>query len=522
MLGRTRLGRSPAVVGTSTPCAAMKRIADRQIQREDGDDPHSIGAEEHTGEQSPSAPQERQPRVIRGLPKRKGLTASPSAPPISNPFAVLSQPEPPKSSSSLFASVQLSPTPKPPAKAEVQPAEYWKGVRGLNWSLTKQLVHVLSQSDELANLHDTLVAFARSYAQHHDDLASQWLGRKPEVKSTETPLPAHDTKPTTSFSFTQPKAPSTTPLSTSFSFSPKANDASLTLKPKEKTLPAPPAASETPAVSSAPSAAAFSFGQAAPHTSAFPFGQAPKSSAPAFSFGPPHAFGANALKPAEKPAEKDERKKERKPAEEEDSAKEAPPAEAPTTEKKESADEETSENKETLTPLVAPQTQERATLPSLPSGGFSFAGKSTQAFLDGKTPKTYTGPKPPTFQVPAGGFSFGSIQPKSAEKDAKDAPNTPSASSVTTDKPITFGSASSTPSHGSPSAPHRFSFGTSPPSGGTSFSFTKSAIGPSFANTAGVASGGSFQFGAAPIAFGTPDHQDQSSTHNEDDPESRE
>ena len=134
----------------------MKRIADRQIQREDGDDPHSIGAEEHAGEQSPSAPQERQPRVIRGLPKRKGLTASPSAPPTSNPFAVLAQPEAPKPSSSPFASVRLAPTPRAPAKAEAQPAEFWKGVRGLNWSLTRQLVHVLNQSDAVSYTHLTL------------------------------------------------------------------------------------------------------------------------------------------------------------------------------------------------------------------------------------------------------------------------------------------------------------------------------------------------------------------------------
>lgn len=515
-LARMGLGRSPAV-GTSTPCAAMKRIADRQIQREDGDDPHSIGAEEHTGEQSVSVPQERQPRVIRGLPKRKGLTASPSAPPASNPFAVLSQPEPPKPTPSLFASVQLSPTRKGPADAEVQPAEYWKGVRGLNWSLTKQLVRVLSQSDELANLHDTLFAFARTYAQHHDDLASKWLGRKSEVKSTASPLSAHDTKPTTSFSFTQPKAPSTTPLSTSFSFTPKTRDISFTRKPEEKTSSSPPAPSEPPAVSLPRPATAFSSGQSAPQTSGFSFGQAPKPSAPAFSFGTSSALGADVLEPVEKLTGKDEDKKEGETAKEKEPVKEDLPAE-----KKESADEETSEKKETPASVEAPQTQEQAALPSLPSGGFSFAGKSTQSFLDGKAPKTFTGPKPPTFQVPAGGFSFGSSQPKEAENIAKEAPRTPSAPSVTTDKPITFGSASSTPSHDSPSAPHRFSFGTSPPNKGTSSSFTKSAIGPSFANTAGVASGGSFQFGAAPIAFGTPDPQDQSSTHNVDDPESRE
>ena len=499
----------------------MKRIADRQIQREDGDDPHSIGAEEHAGEQSPSAPQERQPRVIRGLPKRKGLTASPSAPPTSNPFAVLAQPEAPKPSSSPFASVRLAPTPRPPAKAEAQPAEFWKGVRGLNWSLTRQLVHVLNQSDELANLHDTLVAFARIYARHHDDLASKWLRRTPDDKATETPLPAHDTKSSTSFSFTQPKDASAPTLSTSFSFTPKRNDTSFHPQPQETTSPAPSAPSTTPAMSPAPPSVAFSFGKAAPHTSAFSFGQAPTSSASAFSFGASSALGADALKPAEKPAVKDEQTNDRPPEEANSAVKEAPPPEDAPPEK-ESAHEETSEKKETLTPGVAPPTQERAPLPSLPSGGFSFAGKSTQAFLDGKAPKTFTGPKPPTFQVPTGGFSFGSSQSKKTNKDTKDPPKTPSAPSVTTNKPIAFGSASPAPSHGAPSAPHRFSFGTSPPSEGTSSPFTKSAIGPSFANTAGVASGGSFQFGSAPIAFGTPDPQDQSSTTTVDDPESRE
>lgn len=499
----------------------MKRIADRQIQREDGDDPHSIGAEEHAGEQSPSAPQERQPRVIRGLPKRKGLTASPSAPPTSNPFAVLAQPEAPKPSSSPFASVRLAPTPRPPAKAEAQPAEFWKGVRGLNWSLTRQLVHVLNQSDELANLHDTLAAFARIYARHHDDLASKWLKRQPEVKAPETPLSAHDTKPSTSFSFTQPKDASAPAVSTSFSFTPKRHDASSHPKPQETTSPAPSAPSPTPAVSSAPPSKAFSFGTAAPHTSAFSSGQAPTSSASALSFGASSALGADALTPAKKPAVPDEQKQDPASDEANNVVKDAPPPEDGPPEKV-SAHEETSEKKETLTPAVAPPTQERAALPSLPSGGFSFAGKSTQTFLDGNAPKTFTGPKPPTFQVPAGGFSFGASQSKESKKDTKDPPTTPSAPSVTTNKPITFGSATSTPSHGSPTAPHRFSFGTSPPSGGTSSSFTKSAIGPSFANTAGVASGGSFQFGAAPIAFGTPDAQDQSSTPSVDDPESRE
>ena len=175
----------------------MKRIADRQIQREDGDDPHSVGPDTSGSDNvAPVNAQEREPRVIRGLPKRKGLKAAASTPP-SNPFAMLAsgsspsisparsgpnagtgqgvspslsmpsmpataRAEPPKAPS-LFASVELKPpsssqstspldppsfgqsnsSSKPASSTSSSvsatassharvPVEYWTNVRGLN------------------------------------------------------------------------------------------------------------------------------------------------------------------------------------------------------------------------------------------------------------------------------------------------------------------------------------------------------------------------------------------------------
>ncbi|WFD25101.1 hypothetical protein MNAN1_000064 [Malassezia nana] len=182
----------------------MKRIAERQIQREDGDDPHSFV--EDAPSEGASAPSSREaaPRVIRGLPKRKGLAPSPSAPALSaNPFSQLSSVP---SSGPLFSHVQLAPAtssaptkpanpaplptsvsqpvlpaaPKAPAPAPA-PAphaelEYWKGLRGLNWSMIRHFIRVWNASDELADLHATLVQFAETYQAHHDALAKKWLG----------------------------------------------------------------------------------------------------------------------------------------------------------------------------------------------------------------------------------------------------------------------------------------------------------------------------------------------------------
>ena len=217
----------------------MKRIAERQIQREDGDDPHAV--EDATTEAaSTHMPREAAPRVIRGLPKRKGVAPSPSAPALSaNPFAQLA---PATSSSSLFGQVQLTPksssgsaptAPKGPAPLPTslsQPVlpvatkptptthnelEYWKGVRGLNWSMIRHLVQVWNASDELADFHTTLLQFAAAYREHHEALASKWLGH-----TLETSSQALGSAPTESASLSSPKAAMSTagPSKSAFSF----------------------------------------------------------------------------------------------------------------------------------------------------------------------------------------------------------------------------------------------------------------------------------------------------------------
>ena len=217
----------------------MKRIAERQIQREDGDDPHAV--EDATTEAaSTHMPREAAPRVIRGLPKRKGVAPSPSAPALSaNPFAQLA---PATSSSSLFGQVQLTPksssgsaptAPKGPAPLPTslsQPVlpvatkptptthnelEYWKGVRGLNWSMIRHLVQVWNASDELADFHTTLLQFAAAYREHHEALASKWLGH-----TLETSSQALGSAPTESASLSSPKAVMSTagPSKSAFSF----------------------------------------------------------------------------------------------------------------------------------------------------------------------------------------------------------------------------------------------------------------------------------------------------------------
>lgn len=725
----------------------MKRIADRQIQREDGDDPHSISAEDGGGEDVPTTPHEHKPRVIRGLPKRKGGTpiASPGTAAGANPFALLAQPNvsapaSEQSKTSLFANVQLkpaSPTAKPsapptsafpaaPAAATAASAaprhthEYWKGVRGLNWSLTRQLVNVLSQSDELANLHDTLVKFAHTYERYHDELAAKWLGvhkMNPSSASQDTNAPAAPT--TTSFSFTKPaqsapvppKPDAPTPAD-SFG-GPQEKSLGTGVKPPLLTFAPKQDVNTTQGALSTPKPQAtpgFSFGQhkepaekqgftfaqssekddmglgsglkgdkqsasgfvfgakdEKPNTNGFSFGakETVKSSTPGFSFGTKEsdkvskgflsasqekntgtdsfAFAAKksdkpggfvfagtkendkhtnfgfAPRASEKPSvsgfsfhasdspsvtafdagnkssasafstntggfafnsgstaasslphgktalSQSEQLSNDETKSSTDQGSFMQPQNDKTSASKGGLNEESESNKDIDANTGGEVNEEhkgdkldKPVPPSLPSTGFSFAGKSTKTFLSGAAPKPFTGPAPPQFQMPAGGFSFGKLAAN--EKLAKDkplepseqvdkpadeahvtevsakepgsndsAPSTPSKPTVTTNKSITFGSASSAQTSGSPSAPHRFSFGTSPPlsSNSTSPSFTKSAIGPSFANTTGVAAGGSFKFGAAPIAFGSPENEneDDISTQSKDDadaPKSRE
>ena len=922
----------------------MKRIADRQIQREDGDDPHSVGPDTSGSDNvAPVNAQEREPRVIRGLPKRKGLKAAASTPP-SNPFAMLAsgsspsisparsgpnagtgqgvspslsmpsmpataRAEPPKAPS-LFASVELKPpsssqstsplnppsfgqsnsSSKPASSTSSSvsatassharvPVEYWTNVRGLNWSLVKELVNVLNRSDELANLQDVLVQFTQTYVKFHAELDEKWLphtkqqgadttttspaapssfptqtpAQQPSMKTAPFSLPAttssfsfsppsHAAKPpqpsistTSSFQNDKPKfaglgsgtssvvstssitAPTfsfkpagsnvagssqaSTP-SSSFSFIPQSDpkieqpaasqkndtqsftlgsapsvfssyesapkstatatetatssasaplpksaptaslpvshppaplapslntstrtlpsgafgsasslisfasvdkpapgmgpvdksaggsqvslkstqdskaDSSLTshpsfgtsFSPSFKTKPSTSSGFGTQANSSfgdkdnsavntacrtgegkdqvsgkgsTAFGSSFSFAPAAkpsasspyptsqptngaavevhqsnkengdhdtgvdatisstsagastfppkPATSAFnsgfSFASVPKANGSAFTAMTKPAADvpiASAFSASSKSKANDASgslpafsfsatsQPEKNPSASTPSASilttEKPSSEAesyrPTqsslghTNEQPAAGDAQAQTKDPSTSMQdrsARELQSKPQLPTLPSTGFSFAGKTTRSFLDGKTSavQPISETKPPTFQVPVGGFSFGkpsttekkeqaqldmkaASDPSNSDTAAKEKngselssktseksdnlPQTPSKPAVTTSKPITFGSASSSRSQASPSAPHRFSFGTSPSSAdaSTSPSFTKAAIGPSFANTTGVSTGGSFQFGTTPISFGQADNSKDIATHSSD------
>jgi len=280
----------------------MKRIAERQIQREDGDDPHAVVDDAATDSASTQMSREAAPRVIRGLPKRKGLMPSPSAPALSaNPFAQLA---PTPSPESPFGNIQLTsksskapcapqrPAPLPtsvshpalpsaskPAPAAHNELEYWKGVRGLNWSMARHFVQVWNASDELADLHATLVQFAAAYREHHEALASKWLGHALEAP-IQTPSTSLYVKPaqaasteTTSSSTSKVGLPSSGPSKPAFSFGDKPASSQLFSFGAEK-----PKASE-PANSAEIAKPSFSFDTSKPATSE------PAPVKPSFSFG---------------------------------------------------------------------------------------------------------------------------------------------------------------------------------------------------------------------------------------------
>ncbi|KAL4401392.1 hypothetical protein ACI68E_001031 [Malassezia pachydermatis] len=598
----------------------MKRIAGRQIQREDGDDPHAI-EEDHPNEapsERSSAPQP--PRVIRGLPKRKGLTPSAGAPTVS-PFAIgAANPSPaanPAASSSLFSSVNLTSKPsstpaatlsplaavqlstKPsnasssPTAPSTTPAKldsptttkkdvtgYWKALRGLNWSLAREMVSMFNTGDELADWHDTLVQMAQKYQQHHTSMRSKYLGTttttsKPATASSQSafavpsssntssafsasakttaPTERNDTpRPTKTTvlpmsssmpSWTMPSAPKETeappvkkPSAPAFSFKvPEPVQPAKTEKPvpprtKENTSPAP----------TLPSLPAGGFSFAGQSTNAFfnttsgasdtPAGvKAPALSVPkgGFSFGQAAEEEDSEEEDGNDEEEKNDAQDEEDEEDDDDDDNDEEEDDDDAEEKEEDADEEG--NKEPTNG----EKDTKPTAPSVPAGGFSFAGQATSSFFNTSSTAPMSGVKAPAFSVPSGGFSFAGTQISKSSTTTKDtsAPATPSKTGVTTKKPITFGSANAasvTPLFGttstpSPSEPHRFSFGTSPSSStasgsapSTSPSFTNKAIGPSFANTTGVSSSGSFQFGAKPISFGTPETQ-----KTEEEPQSK-
>lgn len=158
------------------------------------------------------------------------------------------------------------------------------------------------------------------------------------------------------------------------------------------------------------------------------------------------------------------------------------------------------------------QAEPQAATPQPPRFGnlsFSFAGQSADKIMSKSKPSDESS-KAPTFDIPAGGFSFAGSSfsaPSSAAPESKQ--DEPQGSKTSDNKPepvgtpprnvgsgahIKFGSApgkSPVTSVPSDTSPHRFTFGTS-----------QSPVGNSFANTAGAPSG-AFHFGA-PINFDSP------------------
>ncbi|WFC98168.1 non-specific serine/threonine protein kinase [Malassezia yamatoensis] len=207
----------------------MKRIADRQIQREDGEDPHAVDSEASDSQpKQDAAPQQ---RAIRGLPKRRAPgTSSPAvAQPIANPFASIGStstvkpgsepqktpaanpfanlaPNAPTAQQSLSVSasvpaftfntkgVQSQPeSSNAPDNTEAQSTdrksvsektdsrplsseksrndiEIYKNIRGLNWSFIRALVNSFNQSSDCANFAPVLSAFEQQYTQHYNTI----------------------------------------------------------------------------------------------------------------------------------------------------------------------------------------------------------------------------------------------------------------------------------------------------------------------------------------------------------------
>ena len=164
---------------------------------------------------------------------------------------------------------------------------------------------------------------------------------------------------------------------------------------------------------------------------------------------------------------------------------------------------------EQITGIQAEPQNEAPQPPRFGNLSFSFAGQSADKIISKSKPSGESS-KAPTFDIPAGGFSFAgssfSASNSAASKSKQDEPqssntadNKPTPVStpprnVGSDTHIKFGSApGKSPVAGVPSdtSPHRFTFGTG-----------QSPVGNSFANTAGVPSG-AFHFGA-PINFDSP------------------
>lgn len=482
----------------------MKRIAERQIQREDGDDPHSVAAE--TADDSEAtvckcartltqAPVESQPRVIRGLPKRRGARAaapgmpatapaqsSPSASPFSgvqlskpaSPFAgvQLSKPASPlagvqlnkpdlpsthapdknASTASLGApaspltSVQLNmsaPHTEPAAlaapKAELAktstpaPYEYYRDLRGLNWSLAKRMLCIFNESAELANMHAALEEFARVYDEHHTSISVKWLKtplRKVE-KTTSSTAQVESHSAVESLRTAVNKAQADLAKARADADLARAQVDKAKAEADRAVAEAQVAADKAQAAARAELDKAKADARAARTAEAEARTEVErlqvdvrKAQADALKarsdVSDAKASAAQTIVDTEAKARADV---EAAWAEAETKAREEVEAKADTDAKdktEEDAKAMAEIGKESNVPTMdaIPSTPSMAP-PMPPAGGFSFAGKPTNSFLsDIQLPSAPKDAKPPTFTLPAGGFSFGATPTVSTKRES--------------------------------------------------------------------------------------------------------
>lgn len=503
---------------------AMKRIADRQIQREDGDDPHAVSenAEEIPGGQPVPPPQH---RPIRGLPKRRlggqatqppPVAPTPPPAPSSSPFANVSlqskplfgdvnlsnSAQPPSSSSttsaeapapSLFSGVNLTQQPAPashPRALSAYPTatatavsdtskpgpseQFYTAIRGLNWSLAQSVVDMFNNSDGFDDMLSALEVTKNTYQRHRDGIIGQHLGRQPTVNSDTIQSSAKASQHNNALGERATGITDNTRKDTLTTFIPTA--------PKETTQVGH---MESPHNEGGVNGLGHEKPLESELTSDLGRAQGPDDKDKARGKDENHAVAHEPNGKREKEGESDTNDNVRDSNEKPNSGVGKEPKQAGI-------------GKDNVGSSGA--AAQAPTMPKFGNVSFSFAGQSADKIMSKSSPASDP-INVPKFEIPAGGFSFTDAKAPSDSKSKDSAPKENDGSAVKTpsrhvapDTPISFGSApGKSPVSNAPNetSPHRFSFGTGGP-----------AVGAPFAHTAGVQAGG-FKFGA-PISFDSP------------------
>ena len=502
----------------------MKRIADRQIQREDGDDPHAVSesVEETPGGQPVPPPQH---RPIRGLPKRRlggqatqpppvAPTSSPA--PSSSPFANVSlqskplfggvnlanSTQPPSSGStisaeapapSLFSGVNLTQQPAPASQpralstyptatataasdaSKPGPSEqFYTAIRGLNWSLAQSVVDMFNKSDGFDDMLSALEVTKNTYQRHRDGIIEQHLGGPPTVNTDRSQSSAKAPQPISALGERATSITDNIRKDTSTKFIPTA--------PKET---AQVGHMESPHSEGGVNELGHEKPLASELTSDSGRAQGPgdkdKARGKDANHAVAHALNGNREKEGESDANGNTHDSNEKP----NSGVGKEPQQAGI-----GKDNVASSGGAAQAP----------TTPKFGNVSFSFAGQSADKIISKSSPASDP-INVPKFEIPADGFSFTGTKAPSDSKSKDSAPKENDSNAVKSpsrhvapDTPISFGSApGKSPVSNAPNetSPHRFSFGTGGP-----------AVGAPFAHTAGVKAGG-FSFGA-PISFDSP------------------